>query len=86
MVALVIDDAGKKLHLLVDGKENGTAEALGENTLDKVQGTNRWLGRSLFETDAGFTGSIDELRIFDTALIRRNRRPFQSRPRHARGG
>jgi hypothetical protein len=68
MVALVVDDAGKKLHLFVDGKENGTGEALGENTLDKVQGTNRWLGRSVFETDAGFTGSIDELRIFDTAL------------------
>jgi len=69
MVALVIDDAGKRMRLFVDGKQHGNAEPVGENTLDKVKGSNHWLGRSLYgTTDAGFTGSIDELRIYDTAL------------------
>lgn len=68
MVAVVIDGAGKNLHFYIDGREQGGAEPLGDNSLDKIQGGNHWLGRSLYDTDAGFTGSISELRIFDTAL------------------
>ncbi len=68
MVALVIDAKSKSLKLFVDGKPNGGAEPLEDHTLENVKGNNHWLGRSIFDTDAGFTGSIDELRIFDTAL------------------
>jgi hypothetical protein len=68
MVAVVIDGAAKNLHFYIDGKEQGGAEPLGDNGLEKIQGSNHWLGRSLYDTDAGFTGSISELRIFDTAL------------------
>src|SRR5262245_61265393 len=68
MVAVVIDGTAKNLHFYVDGKEQGGAEPLGDNTLEKVQGDSHWLGRSLYDTDAGFTGSISELRVFDTAL------------------
>jgi len=68
MIAVVIDGTGKNLHFYVDGKEEGGAEPLGDNTLEKIQGGSHWLGRSLYDTDAGFTGSISELRIFDAAL------------------
>jgi len=68
MVAVVIDGGAKDLHFYVDGKENGGAESLGDNTLENVKGGSHWLGRSLYDTDAGFTGSISELRVFDTAL------------------
>jgi hypothetical protein len=68
MAAAVIDAKEGKFHLYIDGHEIGTGESLGENTLDKIKGTDFWLGRSLFETDAGFTGSINELRVFNSAL------------------
>jgi hypothetical protein len=68
MAAVVIDGADKNLHFYIDGKANGGAEPLGDNTLEKIQGGNNWLGRSLYDDDAGFTGSISELRVFDTAL------------------
>jgi len=68
MAAVVIDAAGGKLRLFVDGKEAGSGEPLGDNTLEKVTGDNHWLGRSLYDNDVGFTGSIDELRVFDSAL------------------
>jgi hypothetical protein len=68
MVALVIDGAAKKMHVFIDGKEPKPAEDLGDNTLDKVRPVNNWLGRSSFDQDAGFGGSIDELRTYDQAL------------------
>jgi hypothetical protein len=68
MIAVVIDGTGKNLHFYIDGKAEGGAEPLGDNTLEKIQGGSHWLGRSLYDTDAGFTGSISELRVFDTAL------------------
>jgi hypothetical protein len=68
MVALVVDDAAKKLHLFVDGKEVGAGEDLGDNTLDKVKQDHSWVGRSAFDTDPALTGSISELRVYDEAL------------------
>jgi hypothetical protein len=68
MVAVVIDGTVKNLHFYVDGKEQGGAEPLGDNSLEKIQGGNHWLGRSQYNEDTGFTGSISELRVFDTAL------------------
>jgi Concanavalin A-like lectin/glucanases superfamily len=68
MVAVVIDSGAKRLRFYIDGKQQGESEPLGDNSLEKIKGTNHWLGRSLYTTDNGFTGSIDELRIYDTAL------------------
>jgi concanavalin A-like lectin/glucanase superfamily protein len=68
MAAVVIDTSGKKLHLYVDGKEVDTPEPLGDNGLDKIKGASNWLGRSVFEADAGFTGSISEFRVYSSAL------------------
>jgi hypothetical protein len=68
MAAVVIDGAAKRLRFYIDGKQHGESEPLGDNSLEKIKGANNWLGRSLYTTDAGFTGSIDELRIYDTPL------------------
>jgi hypothetical protein len=68
MVAIVIDGAAKKLRVFVDGAEPKPAEALGANTLDLVRPVENWLGKSSFATDPGFSGSIDELRVYDHAM------------------
>ena len=68
MVAFVIDGKAGKMHVFIDSKEPKPAEDLGDNTLDKVKPTDNFLGRSSFEGDAGLTGSIDELRVYDDAL------------------
>lgn len=68
MIAVVIDGTAGKLHVFIDGKEATAAEDLGENTLDKVRQVDRWLGRSSFDRDAGFCGSINEVRVYDDAL------------------
>jgi hypothetical protein len=68
MVAIVIDGTAKKMHVFIDGKEPKPAEDLGDNTLDKVHPVNNWLGRSSYDADPGFTGSIDEFRVYDHAL------------------
>ena len=68
MAAVVIDAEDGKLHLFFDGQEIESGQALNENSLEKIVGANHWLGRSLYDTDAGFTGSIDELRVFNSAL------------------
>ena len=68
MVAVVIDAAAKRLRLYIDGKQHGDSEPLGNNTLENIKGANHWLGRSLYDNDPAFTGTIEELRIYDTAL------------------
>lgn len=68
VAAVIVDGAAKTLGLYVDGKAAQPAEALGDNTLDKVRQTHAWLGRSGFDSDPGLTGSIDELRVYDHAL------------------
>jgi hypothetical protein len=37
-------------------------------SLAKVRNVRSWLGRSLYNGDASYTGSLDEFRIFNTAL------------------
>lgn len=68
MVAIAIDGAEKKLRVFVDGKEPKPAENLGDNTLDRVKPVQNWLGKSSFAADPGFSGTIDELRVYDHAL------------------
>jgi hypothetical protein len=53
---------------LLGWKRKAFRRVAGENTLDKIKGADFWLGRSLSETDAGFTSSINELRVFNSAL------------------
>lgn len=68
LMVVTIDGAANKMHMFVDGIEPTAAVDLGENTLAKVKQNNNWVGRSSFDNDAGLTGSIDEIRVFDTAL------------------
>lgn len=68
MLAMVVDGKDKKLRLYVDGKEAGPAADLGENTLDKVDPVKCRVGKSAFDSDAGLTGAIDELRVYDHAM------------------
>jgi hypothetical protein len=68
MAAVVVDSSKKTIHLFVDGKEQGSGEPLGDASLEKIKGSAHWLGRSMFENDIGFSGTIDELRVYDTAL------------------
>jgi Concanavalin A-like lectin/glucanases superfamily len=68
MAAIVIDGAAAKLHLFIDGKESADAVDLGDNTLDKVNPTHSWIGRSGFDADPGLSATIDEFRVYDNAL------------------
>jgi hypothetical protein len=68
LVIVVIDGAAKKLRVFVDGKEPNPAADLGDNTLDKVKPVENWLGKSSFSADPGFSGAVDELRVYDQAL------------------
>jgi hypothetical protein len=68
MLAVVVDGADKKIHVFIDGKEPTLPEDLGDNTLDKVTPVYNSIGHSLFDSDPGLNGTIDELRVFDTPL------------------
>jgi hypothetical protein len=68
MAAIVIDGSAKKLHLFIDGQEAAPAADLGDNTLDKVNPAHCWIGRSGFDADPGLSASINEFRVYDTAL------------------
>jgi rhamnogalacturonan endolyase len=66
MAAVVVDTSAGLLRLYVDGSEVDTA-ALGGTSAGSVNDSLAYLGRSLSNIDAGFTGSINELRIYDHA-------------------
>ncbi len=68
MAAVVVDGTAKKLHLYIDGKEAGTADDLGDNTLDAVHPVHNYIGRSLSDVDPGLSASIREFRVYDRAL------------------
>jgi len=68
LAVLVIDGKAKKLRAFVDGKELAEAQDLGDNTLDKVKAVSSWIGRSAFDADTGLSGTVDEFRVYDTAL------------------
>jgi hypothetical protein len=66
MAAIVIDTAADLMRLYFDGNEVGT-NSLGGASAGDITDTLAYLGRSLFDVDPGFTGSINELRIYDDA-------------------
>ena len=67
MAAIVIDTAADLLRLYLDGVEVGAAPLGGANA-GSISDTLVYLGRSLFNVDPAFTGSINELRIYDNVL------------------
>jgi len=66
-VAVVIDGATKAMLLYLDGEVLNRGPT---NTLPMDLGvtTQNWLGRSQYDTDGYFGGSLDEFRIYDRAL------------------
>jgi len=63
--AVVVDDEHDVLTLYRNGAFRASSAFLGH--LSEIQDVNNWLGRSQFK-DAAYVGSIDELRIYGTAL------------------
>jgi hypothetical protein len=67
MAAVVIDPAAGLLRLFINGTQRSTAALNGANA-GTVTDTLAYLGRSLYNSDTGFSGAINELRIYDEAL------------------
>jgi hypothetical protein len=67
MAAVVIDPAAGLLRLFIDGTQRSTAALNGANA-GSITDTLAYLGRSLWNGDTGFSGAINEMRIFDEAL------------------
>lgn len=65
-VVAVFDDGSDAMTLYVDGQLVDTTAWTG--SLAQVEMQNNWLGRSQFQADAAFDGSIDEFRVYDRAL------------------
>ena len=53
--------------LYVDGELQATA-SLGGADMGSITKSVAYFGRSLYDSDYGFTGMLDEVRIYDTAL------------------
>ena len=64
---LAVTVTGTDLGFYFDGSLVGTAP-LGENTLDTLSNELAYLGRSVYQFDPFFVGSINEFRIWDSAL------------------
>ena len=67
MVAAVVDSATDTLRLYLDGAEVATAPLNGAD-IGSITKSVAYFGRSLYNADPGFTGSINEIRIYDEAL------------------
>lgn len=67
MVAAVIDSPTGQIRLYIDGTEVGTG-SLSRAGAGHVNDVLAYLGRSLYDADPGFTGTIDEVRIYDEPL------------------
>ncbi|MAT69341.1 MAG: hypothetical protein CMJ58_07415 [Planctomycetaceae bacterium] len=67
MIAAVVNPGVDQLQLYVDGALASSQPLAGQDIGDVTQAV-AWFGRSLYDNDHGFTGSIDEIRIHDTAL------------------
>lgn len=67
MASIVIDSGAGLLRLYIDGVQQGTTPLNGASASSAGNAVS-YLGRSLFNADPGFTGRINELRIYDQAL------------------
>lgn len=78
-LALVFDDQHDLMSLYVNAELSGSVEL--DSKLSQIHDVNDWLGRSQFAVDSPFTGSIDELRIYDVALTAGEiRKSFEAGP------
>jgi rhamnogalacturonan endolyase len=66
MAAVVVDTSAGLLRMYLDGSEVNSTPLDAANA-ESVNDSLAFLGRSLFNTDPGFTGSINELRVYDDA-------------------
>jgi hypothetical protein len=66
-VAAVIDGTSMNMQLYLDGVSivSGTTQTLPK---DLGNTTQNWLGRSQYDTDAYFTGALDDFRIYNRVL------------------
>ena len=67
MLAAVVDTATDTLRLYLDGSEVANTPLNGAD-LSSITKSVAYFGRSLYNSDPGLTGSIDEIRIYDEAL------------------
>ncbi|MCA9236400.1 MAG: hypothetical protein KDA44_13080 [Planctomycetales bacterium] len=67
MVAGVVDTATDTLRLYIDGTQVAT-DSLAGRDMGSVTKAVAYFGRSLYNSDDGFTGTIDEIQIYDEAL------------------
>ena len=67
MAVAVIDSSADLLRLYIDGTEQATAPLNGA-TAASINDSLAFLGRSLWDQDEGFTGLIDEVRVYDHAV------------------
>lgn len=65
-LAVVIDGAAATLTLYQNGALVGTAPTL-DTTLPLLNDVNNWLGRSQFQPDEEFQGTLNEVRIYSAA-------------------
>jgi hypothetical protein len=66
MIAAVLDQTGSSISYYIDGTLSQSA-TLKPGTLIGLGTTSNYLGRSQYNADPGFVGTIDEFRIYDTA-------------------
>jgi hypothetical protein len=65
-VAVVVDDIAQEIRLYTNGEEVDTNVFV--DALAAVIDVNNWLGRSNFNADPPFSGSLIEFRIYEQAL------------------
>lgn len=65
-LALTLDTDLHVFTIFIDGMLVCATAFSGE--LSQIDDVNSWIGRSQFETDSTFSGSVDEFRIYDFAL------------------
>ncbi len=65
-VAVVVDDDQDTITLYAQGVAVGSAAFT--DHLSSLDDVNNWIGRSQFDIDVDFAGSIDEFRIYNVAL------------------
>ncbi len=68
-VACVYDPPNNTMTLYTNGAFVNTLSPVTANfSLTNIYNVNSWLGRSLYNGDASYAGSLDEFRIYNTAL------------------
>lgn len=65
-LAVVVDGAAGTFSLYIDGRMQGWIRL--PDKLSNIRAVNRWLGRSNYDVDPTFFGSVHEFRIFGAAL------------------